>query len=363
MLIDRRSLAYFDWVSFLLIALISCIGLLFVFSATYRPEAPFSLFFKKQCLGLLSAWVLYFFCSIMNYRTLMRLGYFMCIALVGILLFTIIKGSVALGGQRWINLFFFKVQPSELAKILFPAFFVYFLYTEKEVRHAYSLKELWPLLLMLGVLGLLVLKQPDLGTAVIVCLVGIIMLWLIGVPQKFFIIGAIVATLCAPIAWHVLKDYQKQRIAVFLGYGDPHKERYQIEQSKIAIGSGGFGGKGFLHGTQNKFLFLPESRTDFIFAVLCEEWGFIGALLMIVLYLTLFFRMFLLIQMIPNFFSQLLAIGVMLHVILSVFINMAMAIGLAPVVGIPLPLMSYGISNLWVTFISLGWCSGIIMQQ
>ncbi len=363
MLIDRRSFAYFDWVSFFLILLISCIGLLFVFSATYKPDAPFSGYFKKQCIGLISAWILYFVCSTLPYRSLMRLGYFVCIALVGILLFTLIKGSVALGGQRWINLFFFKVQPSELAKIALPAFAVYFLYTEKETHPVYTLKELAPILLMLGALTLLILKQPDLGTAVIVFLVGIIMLWLIGIPQKFFIIGVVVATLCTPIAWHMLKDYQKQRIAVFFGYGDTHKERYQIEQAKIAIGSGGFGGKGFLHGTQNKFLFLPESRTDFIFAVLCEEWGFIGALLMIVLYLTLFFRILLLIQTIPSFFPQLLAIGIMLHVMLAAFINIAMVVGFMPVVGIPLPLMSGGLSNLWVTFMSLGWCAGIIMQQ
>lgn len=363
MIVDRRSLPYFDWVSFFLIALISVIGLLFVFSATYKPDVPFSLYFKKQCIGLASGWLIYLACSFIDYRSLMRLGYFLCIALVGILIFTIIKGSVALGGQRWINLFFFKVQPSELAKIVLPAFIVHFLYTEKEKRHAYSLKELTPILLMLGTLGILILKQPDLGTAVIVSLVGIIMLWLVGIPQKFFIIGAIIAALCAPIAWHMLKDYQKQRIAVFLGAGDTHKERYQIEQAKIAIGSGGIGGKGFLHGTQNKFLFLPESRTDFIFAVLCEEWGFIGALLMLVLYLTLFFRILLLIQNISSFFAQLLAIGIMLHVILGAFINMAMVLGLLPIVGIPLPLMSYGLSNLLVTFISLGWCSGIIMQQ
>src|SRR5438105_5167161 len=118
------------------------------------------------------------------------------------------------------------------------------------------------------------------------------MLWLTGINKKFFYISFLTGLLCAPLLWHMLKPYQRQRIMVFLGEGDAQKERYQLEQAKIAIGSGGLLGKGFLQGTQNKFLFLPESRTDFIFAVICEEWGFIGALMLLLLFLLLFFRFF-----------------------------------------------------------------------
>ncbi|EKD48703.1 MAG: hypothetical protein ACD_64C00177G0001, partial [uncultured bacterium] len=142
-----------------------------------------------------------------------------------------------------------------------------------------------------------------------------------------------------------------------------HKERYQIEQATIAIGSGGLTGKGFSNGTQNTLQFLPESRTDFIFAVICEEWGFAGALSLLLLYLLLFLRTIFLIPAITEPHAQLLAIGLLLHIILSALINIGMVLGLLPIVGIPLPLLSYGLSNLLISFGSLGWIQGIYMQQ
>jgi len=166
-----------------------------------------------------------------------------------------------------------------------------------------------------------------------------------------------------PISWKMLKPYQKKRVAVFLGYGESKKERYQIEQSQISIGSGGLLGKGILRGTQNRFSFLPERRTDFIFSVLCEELGFFGALLVILLYLLLFIRVFTIIMRIESPFIQLFAIGIVAHIFISAIINMFMVTGLLPIVGIPLPLMSYGLSNLWTTFISLGWLNSIKIQK
>jgi rod shape determining protein RodA len=159
-----------------------------------------------------------------------------------------------------------------------------------------------------------------------------------------------------------LRDYQKNRIIVFLGQGDEKKEGYQIEQARIAIGSGGLQGKGLFNGTQNKLRFLPESRTDFIFAVLCEEWGFMGALAMILCYIVLFFRSFLLISTVKDFYAQLFAIGLLLHILLATIINIGMVLGIMPIVGIPLPLMSYGLSNLWITFACLGGVQNIMIR-
>ncbi len=210
---------------------------------------------------------------------------------------------------------------------------------------------------------LLILKQPDLGTALIVLFSGILLLWLAGINRKFFTIAFMGCVLAAPLLWHCLKPYQKNRIMVFLGQGDSRKERYQIEQSRIAVGSGGLAGKGFLNGTQNKFMFLPESRTDFIFAVICEEWGFLGALILIGLYLTLFIRLFYVIATIKNFYAQLLATGLIIHIVFSTLINMCMVIGLLPIVGIPLPFISYGVSNLWISFASLGWLNSIATRR
>lgn len=334
---------------------------MFVFSATYKPEQPFSLFFNKQLFGIISGFLIYTICCIIDYRTLQRWGYFLYFAIIGLLIFTIIKGSIGMGAQRWINLGIIKFQPSELAKLFFPAFFTYYLFTEK--NNNLSLKSCGPILGILAISALLIRKQPDLGTALVIVFLGTMLFWLAGVPKKFFIWSLVIILISAPVTWNFLKPYQKQRITVFFGEGTSQKERYHIEQSLIAIGSGGLTGKGFLKGTQNKFQFLPESRTDFIFSVLCEEWGFLGAITIILLYLLLFLRLFVVIVTIKNFYAQLLASGLILHIAISTIINMGMVMGLLPIVGIPLPFMSYGISHLWITFASLGWFNSIAMRR
>jgi rod shape determining protein RodA len=161
----------------------------------------------------------------------------------------------------------------------------------------------------------------------------------------------------------MLKDYQKKRVLVFLGYGDKHNERYQLEQSKIAIGSGGVYGKGFLCGTQNQLNFLPESRTDFIFSIIAEETGFIGTLIILCLYCMLFLRILSIIIAVRDPVAQLFGLGLITPLILSALINIYMVTGLAPIVGIPLPFMSYGLSNLWTIMASLGWLNGIAMHR
>ena len=357
-----RSQWYVDWFSFGITCCIAAIGLLFVFSATQTSEHHFSIFFKKQAVGLSIGIIVYWLCAFINYRTLQRWGYFAYFAVIALLFFTLIKGSMVLGGQRWINLFFFKFQPSELAKPLFPAFVSYYLYTHYETRFA-RWKKFIPILITLAISSLLILKQPDLGTALIIAISGLTLLWLAGLSKQFFSYGALLCIIATPLLWHMLKPYQKNRIAVFFGYGTTHKERYQIDQATIAIGSGGLTGKGFSNGTQNTLQFLPESRTDFIFAVICEEWGFAGALSLLLLYLLLFLRTIFLIPAIAEPHAQLLAIGLLLHIILSALINIGMVLGLLPIVGIPLPLLSYGLSNLLISFGSLGWIQGIYMQQ
>ncbi len=361
-LIDRRYFRYFDWLSFILITLLSAIGLSFVWSATFKHEEPFSLFFKKQVFGFATGFGIYFLCCCIDYRSLQRWGYFLYFATIVLLLCTIIKGSIGMGAQRWINLGIFKFQPSELTKLFFPAFVSYYLYTEKETGE-YTLQTYTPLLIILGLSFLLIAKQPDLGTAIIIALSGLLLLWLSGLTKKFFLVSFTFFIVSAPTLWHFLKPYQKKRISVFLGEGDKRKERYQIEQSKIAIGSGGLSGKGFLQGTQNKLLFLPEGRTDFIFSVICEEWGFVGACCILFLYTLFFLRLIYVITTIPHFFGQLFAAGLSIPIMLSTLINIGMVMGMFPVVGIPLPLISYGITQLWITLASLGCFNSIAMRR
>ena len=361
-LIDRRFFRYFDWITAGLLVLLSIIGLVFVYSATYKPELPYSLFFKKQMLGLCGAIIIFFACSCINYKTIMRWGYFGYLVCLLALAFTLIKGSIGMGGQRWINLGIFKVQPSELTKLLFPTAATFYFYTQRDVL-ACTFTEFLPLLSLLAIGCLLILKQPDLGTALVILFSGLTILWLAGLSRWFFSVLAVVSIIGSPLLWHTLKPYQQQRILVFLGYGERRKERYQIEQSQIAIGSGGLYGKGFLQGTQNKLHFLPEGRTDFIFSVMCEEIGFCGVLVILFVYLLLFARCFVIIGTVHSPFAQLLAAGLLLPVLFSALINIAMVTGLLPAVGIPLPLISYGLCNLWVTFAAFGVFNAISMSR
>lgn len=360
--IDRRYFFSFDWISFGLTLALSGIGLAFVYSATTSVHMPYSLFFKKQAVGFLTGFCIYALFCCVDFRKLSKTGYFLYFATFLLLILTLIKGKIGMGAQRWIDLKLFRFQPSEVAKLFFPSFLTYYLYTEKDVA-LYTMHNFYPILGFLLLSSVLILKQPDLGTAIIFFCSGLYMLWFAGISKKFFTWGCFFFLCTAPLGYHVLKPYQKKRIAVFLGAGAQHKERYQIEQSKIAIGSGGLTGKGFTQGTQNMLLFLPESRTDFIFSVICEEWGFVGAFFVIMLYFLLFIRLLWRIQLVATFFGQLLALGLLIPIILSTCINISMISGLLPIVGIPLPLLSYGVTAIWITLASLGWIQGITMRK
>ncbi len=358
----KRYLRYFDWFTFSIITLISLTGLLFVYSATYSTSQPFSIFFKKQFFGIISGIIIYFIFSFIDYKKLCRWGYFFYYLMICLLILTLLKGSIGKGGQRWINLGIIGFQPSEIVKLFFPAYFVFFL-ESKKFNADYNFKDFKNIFLILCFSFVLIAKQPDLGTALIILFSGMILFWLAGIKKSFFIWTFLSVLITTPISWKFLKDYQKKRIEVFFGSGDKQKERYQIEQSTIAIGSGGFTGKGILNGTQSKLGFLPEGRTDFIFSVLCEEIGFLGAFLLLFLFFLFFLRIILNIQNINSFFDKLLATGLLVPIILSTFINIFMVTNLLPSVGIPLPLMSYGISHLWTTLASLGWINSILIRN
>ncbi len=289
----RYYFSSFDWLSFSLTCALAFIGLLFVYSSTTTESLKFSIYFKKQLFGLLSGLLIYGTFCWTDYRKLCRAGYFIYFLVILLLIYTLLKGKIGMGAQRWIDLKLFRFQPSELTKLFFPAFFTYFLYTENDVP-LYSFFHFIPILGVIGLSSLLILRQPDLGTALVFVFSGLCLLWLAGIGKSFFRWSLLICVIAAPIGWkYILKPYQKQRILVFAGAGDAHKDRYQVEQSKIAIGSGGLFGKGFTKGTQNQLSFLPESRTDFIFSVVCEEWGFIGALFILLLYAFTKFPVFL----------------------------------------------------------------------
>lgn len=362
-MIKKSFFQTFDWVTFSIISFFSLCSLLFIYSSTTTADIPYSIFFKKQLFGILSGYLLFFVFFISDHRTLLRLSYFTYYTVIGLLIYTLIKGKIGMGGQRWIDLKLFRFQPSEVAKLFFPGFLSYFLFTEKDVP-LYSFSTFLPLLGILGASSLLILKQPDLGTAIVFGGSGLLLLWSAGIGKNFFKYGFILGVICTPIIWkYGLKPYQKQRVLVFLGEGNVLKERYHIEQSKIAIGSGGLWGKGFKQGTQNQFNFLPERRTDSIFCVICEEWGFVGGCFLLLLYIFFFIRLLYKILRVPFFFAQLQALGLLFPVILSAGINIGMVCGLLPMVGVPLPFISYGITATWIHFCALGWIENITQHE
>ncbi len=357
---DSRLWYRIDWLNFVVIIVLACVGLAAVFSATYQLEAPVSPLFKKQVGGVVAGLCVYSFFFFLNRRALVWWGSLLYVLTIGLLAFTLIRGSVGMGAQRWINVGIFKFQPSELAKLFFPAIFTRLLGLEVSPR--LRLRRLMLLLFFLGSSVILILKQPDLGTALIIFFSGIVLLWMAGLGRTFFVVGFCIALLGMPVGWRMLKPYQKQRVIVFLGGGSKQKERYQVEQSRIAVGSGGFWGKGYLQGSQSRLNFLPENHTDFIFAVICEEWGFFGAFFVVFLFFLLFTSALNRIVALASVSYQLLAIGLILPTFFSAFINMAMVLGVLPIVGIPLPFITYGLTHLLIDFASMGWYNNIISR-
>lgn len=270
-------------------------------------------------------------------------------------------GSTTKGAQRWINLGFMKFQPSEFMKFISPLMLAYYLDDK-----AFMLKKRHVLisLFLIFLPGLLIAKQPDLGTGLLVIGTGIGVLFFAGLPWNWiFKLG--VTGLCAlPLLWWKLHDYQRQRIMTFLNpENDPLGSGYHIIQSKIAIGSGGLYGKGWLHGTQAKLNFLPERTTDFIFSVLSEEMGFIGVSILLAIYFTLIARGVLIMVQATDVFNRLMAGGIIFGFFLCIFINIGMVSGLLPVVGCPLPFVSYGGTALMTWMAAFGMLVAIQSQQ
>src|SRR5271170_6692641 len=271
-----------------------------------------------------------------------RLAYWTYILSLILVVAVDLRGIVGMGAQRWIDLGIIQLQPSEMmtvALLLALARYFHHLGNEDDLKIRFLIL---PLLMMLLPVAL-VLKQPDLGTAVMLLMCGGVVFFLAGVRLRLFVLMGAAAGAAVPIVWRFLRDYQKSRIYTFLDPdNDPLGAGYHILQSKIALGSGGLFGKGFLFGTQSHLNFLPEKQTDFIFTTLAEECGLIGALILLIIYCMIITYGFAIALRSRNHFGKYLSFGVTTNFFLYIFINIAMVTGLVPVVGIPLPLISYG---------------------
>ena len=289
--------------------------------------------------------------SFLNIRFFHSIGYLFYIVVLIALLWTSLYGITASGSQRWINLYFINLQPSELMKIAIIACFAK-LYHRSSIHDINNFRNILISITILILPILLVIAQPDLGTSILIALSGIVVLWLSGVNIKYFIYTFLVFIISMPFVISFLEPYQKIRILTFFDPNrDPLGAGYQIIQSKIAVGSGGLSGKGFLKGTQSYLEFLPEKHTDFIFTLFSEEHGLIGSLFLLLIYGIIIFRVLQIGSICRSFFSKIFCYSFASANFIYITVNMSMVLGLLPIVGSPLPIMSYGGSSMLATMI------------
>lgn len=275
---------------------------------------------------------------------------------LSLLLAVMVMGKIGKGAQRWLDLGLFRFQPSEIMKLAVPMMCAWYL---DQCKYPIMLKYFLLTSLVIFIPAILIAKQPDLGTAIMVSASGLCVIFMAGIPFRVLLIACIAIILTAPLGWHILHDYQKQRIFTLLDpERDPLGSGYHIIQSKIAIGSGGAFGKGWLEGSQSHLNFLPEHATDFIFAVCGEEFGFIGSIVLIFLIILITARGLHIVRNAQTTFTRLLGAGLIMTFFLSAFVNISMVMGIVPVVGIPLPLVSYG-GTAMITFLA---SFGILMS-
>lgn len=361
---DRRLLQNFDWVLLLVLIIIACISILNLYSATYPIRNMGGLLiFHKQIYWYIIGFSIFFLMTTFNYYALERLAYLGYAACILLLIFVLVIGKISSGSQRWLHLGFISFQPSEITKLAIVLALAKF-FREKGDKRYYRLRDLWQPLLLVAVPSLLIVKEPDLGGAMLLVVVAFSMVLFVRVYWKSLLILAGTAFSVTPFVWLGLKGYQKTRILTFLRPGmDPLGAGYHINQSKIAIGSGLLWGKGFLKGTQTRLHFLPEQHTDFAFSVLAEEWGFIGSVVLLLLYLFLILWAIHIAKNSKDRFGSVMAIGLIAIVFWQVVINVGMVTGLLPVVGIPLVLFSYGGSSLVTTMAAMGLLMNISMRR
>jgi rod shape determining protein RodA len=356
--IDRRFIKNFDWVTLSIVILIALIGIITIYSAT-RPLAAeeHSGFYIKQTSWLILGIISLFLIVSFDYFWLSRFSLQLYIIGIFFLISVFIFGKTGMGAQRWVSIGPFSFQPSEFFKLLYIIMLSQYLSTTKSPIDIISLLKVFFFVTFLPFI--LLIKQPDLGTALIILAIFFFLILTKGLHKKVATLLVIISLISLPflgnILWGGLKDYQKSRLVAFLEPEvDPTGIGYHLNQSKITVGSGKFLGKGYMKGTQGPFRFLPEKHTDFIFAVFSEEWGFLGSLLLLFLYLILILRGLDTARKAKDDFGRLLSLGITFMFLIYFFVNVGMTMGIMPVVGIPLPFMSYGGTALLSNLLSIG---------
>ncbi|MEQ8196302.1 MAG: rod shape-determining protein RodA [Rhodospirillales bacterium] len=334
-----QKLWQIQWLFVLLVCLIASAGFAMLYSASNGKVDPWA---YRQMIRFGIGLAVMLTVALTDIRLWLRYAYALYAIILVLLIAVEFGGTIGMGAQRWIDLGIINLQPSEIMKIAMVLALARYFHGAS-VDDVGRLFYLIPPVLIIVVPAALVLRQPDLGTAGMLMLAGAALFWLAGVRFALFAATGMAGILTMPVAWQFLHDYQRKRVLTFLNpENDPLGGGYHIIQSKIALGSGGLFGKGFLQGTQSHLNFLPEKQTDFIFTMLAEETGMVGGVTLIVLYLILLIYGFAISLGSRNQFGRLVGLGITTTFFLYVFINIAMVTGLIPVVGVPLPLISYG---------------------
>ncbi len=346
-----QKILHLNWGLVLLITALACVGFVALYSAAGGRLEPWA---HQQMIRFGVFLVMMIVIALIDIRIWHRFAYWLYA--LGFLLLIVVEamGHIGMGAQRWISIGPLQIQPSELMKIVVIMALARYFHARAADDTLRLGSLILPALMIAAPVGLVML-QPDLGTAAMIALGGAALLFMAGAPLWIFVSGVVAVGASLPVAWHFLHDYQKQRVLTFFDpERDPLGAGYHIMQSKIALGSGGVSGKGFLQGSQSHLNFLPEKQTDFIFTLWAEEWGLLGGVALLSLFGLVFIYGWWISFRCRHLFGRLLAFGLMMNFALYVFINIAMVMGLIPVVGAPLPLISYGGTAMMAAMIGFG---------
>ena len=352
--LNTDSSSFFEKVKsidFVLVFVVLLLGIISSF-AMYSTDGGQLLYHTKSHIVRFGIFFMLFLTlSFVNTKIWHAIGYLFYFIILTMLVWALYFGVTASGSQRWIDLYIFNLQPSELMKIAIIISFAKF-YHRIQTAEVNSIKNIIQPIVLLILPIFLVVAQPDLGTSILIAGTGVSVMWLSGLNLKYFIYSFLLALVMTPFAISLLKPYQKLRVLTFFDPDrDPLGAGYQIIQSKIAVGSGGLYGKGYLKGTQSYLEFLPEKHTDFIFTLFSEEFGFIGSVTLLILYAILIFRIGMIGFNCRSYFAKLYCFGFSSAIFIYIIINMSMVLGMLPIVGSPLPIMSYGGSSMLATMI------------
>jgi len=340
-----------DYILLICIIILSSLSFFIMYST---DGGEFLYHTKSHLTKLIAFFILMLVISFFNIKFWHWCSYFLYGSIILLLIWVSIYGMTVSGSQRWINLYFLVLQPSELMKIGIILCLAKY-YHRVSVEKINSFISISIALTIILIPIIFVLSQPDLGTSILIATSGLIILWLGGVKIKYFFVSLVAFLISLPFIITYLEPYQKLRILTFLDPDrDPLGAGYQIIQSKIAIGSGGFSGKGFLQGTQSYLEFLPEKHTDFIFTLFSEEFGFIGSIGLLLLYTIIILRIIQIGAISRSSFARLFCFGFAFAIFIYITVNLSMVLGLLPIVGSPLPIMSYGGSSMLATMIGFG---------